>query len=103
MIVDFIDYFENLVENFLLIVKSIIFVYLLIVYDLDYFVDSLFNYYKIVKSETKVNVHLSNLLDNKIEYHDIPSIILYISKLYIRYFYINKIYVITLLLDFYLK
>jgi len=43
-----------------------IFVYLLIVYDLDYFVDSLFNYYKIVKSETKVNVHLSNLLDNKI-------------------------------------
>ena len=30
MIVDFIDYFENLVENFLLIVKSIIFVYLLI-------------------------------------------------------------------------
>jgi ABC-type bacteriocin/lantibiotic exporter with double-glycine peptidase domain len=42
-----------------------IFVYLLIVYDLDYFVDSLFNYYKIVKSETKVNLHLDNLLQNK--------------------------------------
>jgi ABC-type lipoprotein export system ATPase subunit len=42
-----------------------IFVYLLIVYDLDFFVDSLFNYYKIVKSETKVNLHLDNLLQNK--------------------------------------
>lgn len=42
-----------------------IFVYLLIVYDLDYFVDSLFSYYKILKSENKVNIHLGNLLNNK--------------------------------------
>ena len=36
--------------------------------------------------------NLSNniLSDNKIDYHDIPNIILYISKLYINYFYINK-------------
>ena len=31
MIIDFIDYFENLIENFLLIIKSIVFVYLLII------------------------------------------------------------------------
>ena len=36
--------------------------------------------------------NLSNniLSDNKIDYHDIPNIILYISKLYMNYFYINK-------------
>ena len=36
--------------------------------------------------------NLSNniLYDNKIDYHDIPNISLYISKLYINYVYINK-------------
>ena len=38
------------------------------------------------------NLSNNSLSDNKIDYHDIPNIILYISKLYINYFYINKTY-----------
>jgi ABC-type lipoprotein export system ATPase subunit len=43
-----------------------IFVYLLIVYDLDYFVDNLFAYYKIKKSYGKINLHLNKLLNKTV-------------------------------------
>ena len=50
---------------------------------------------KLFDKHDSVLIELSNLSnnilsDNKTDYHDIPNIILYISKLYINYFYINK-------------
>jgi ABC-type transport system involved in cytochrome bd biosynthesis fused ATPase/permease subunit len=55
-----------------------IFVYLLIVYDLDYFVDSLFNYYKVSKALTKANISLSNFFsgnnDERKEYNKFEKI-----------------------------
>ena len=50
---------------------------------------------KLFNKHDSILLELNNLtneivLDNKIDYHDIPNIILYISKLYISYFYINK-------------
>jgi lipoprotein-releasing system ATP-binding protein len=52
-----------------------IFVYLLIVYELDHFVDNLFNLYKIQKKFAKVNLHLSRLFKDKVEIHKKKSII----------------------------
>lgn len=42
-----------------------IIVYLLIVYDLDFLVDNIFDLYKINKNFTKYNIHLQNLFKNK--------------------------------------
>lgn len=66
-----------------------IFVYLLIVYDLDYFVDSLFNLYKIQKSFAKVNLHLSLLFKDKKEISKKKSIFNDISSLQINKIFLN--------------